>query len=292
MSTKSHNKKRNIGLIYELLLKEIAKSTIENNSLNSNRALKILKKYFSANTEIYKEFRLVNSLATTKIVNHTIIPSILNEAKKACRHVNLKSLEDEKTKLIHEINKSFGEEFFDNHLKEYKTYATIQILFNNWRSQNPDLSVLAKFESLLSESLQKDSEYSKIDENQVLSSDNLNKRLMLKLMTKKLNEKYSGQFSQKQKDLIKEYVFQKQINNEFQMLEFTNRINSLVENIIKEIDLYCNSISTSEYIKNKLIKCKKLSEAEFSNDKNLINDTKISKTLALIKLQEEIQSNE
>lgn len=206
MSTKSHNKKRNVGLIYELLLKEIAKSTIENNNTNSNKALRILKKYFSSNTELYKEFRLVNSLATTKIVNHTIIPSILNEAKKACRQINLRLLEDEKTKLIHEINKSFGEEFFDSHLKEYKTYATIQIIFNNWRSQNPDLGTLAKFESLLSESLQKENSNYMNEETSLLNSD-INKRLMLKLMTKKLNEKYSGQFSQKQKDLIKEYIF-------------------------------------------------------------------------------------
>ena len=155
MSSKSHNKKRNIGLVYELLLKEIAKSTIENDNKNSNKALKILRKHFAKNTEIYKEFRLINSLATTKIINHSIIPSILLEAKKACRQINLKLLEDEKTKLIHEINKNFGESFFDNHLKEYKTYATIQILFNNWRSQNPDIGTLAKFEELLAETLHK-----------------------------------------------------------------------------------------------------------------------------------------
>ena len=292
MSNKSHNKKRNIGLVYELLLKEIAKSTIENNDKNSSKAIKIIKKYFSKNTELYKEFRLINSLATTRIVNHSIIPSILNEAKKACRQINIKLLEEEKTKLIHEINKNFGESFFDTHLKEYKTYATIQILFNNWRSQNPDIGTLAKFEELLAENLQqKQSDFDIEDKKNKFQDENINKRLMLKLMTKKLNEKYAGHFNQKQKDLIKDYIFQKQLNDENQLKEFVNKINFLVENIIKDVTVYCDSNNTSEFIKKKLIKCKSLLESDFK-DNNLINDSKISKTLALIKLQEEILSND
>lgn len=290
MSTKSHNKKRNVGLVYELLLKEIAKSTIENNN-NSNKAIKLLKKHFSTGSEIYKEFRLINSLATTKIINHTIIPSIISEAKKACRQINIKILEEEKTKLIHDINKIFGETFFDSHLKEYRTYATIQVLFNNWRSQNPDIGILAKYEELLAENLQKPNNL--INNDGIGNNiDGINKRLMLKLMTKKLNEKYSGQFSQKQKDLIKEYVFQKQANNSFEFKEFSNKLNSLVENIINDIEHYCKSNNISEFINKKLIKCKFLLESEFKNTNEIVNDSKISKALALIKLQEEINSKD
>ena len=50
-----HSKYRNTGLIYELLVKQIASDTL---SKESSPAVDILKKYFSGNSTLVKEFKL------------------------------------------------------------------------------------------------------------------------------------------------------------------------------------------------------------------------------------------
>ena len=50
-----HSKFKNTGLIYELLVKQIAADTL---SKNESAAVGILKKYFGGNTVIAKELKL------------------------------------------------------------------------------------------------------------------------------------------------------------------------------------------------------------------------------------------
>ena len=58
-----HNKKRNVGLVYEMLLRFITESIISNNEILAKKAIKIIERRFDKNTELYKEFRLFNALA-------------------------------------------------------------------------------------------------------------------------------------------------------------------------------------------------------------------------------------
>ena len=93
-----HNKKRNVGIVYELLLKHISKSLLENNKREAKKAAKIIEKRFGdKNSEIYKEFRLFNALANSKVKNTHTVASILQEAKSAARkNFNFEKLEKEK----------------------------------------------------------------------------------------------------------------------------------------------------------------------------------------------------
>ena len=58
-----HNKKRNVGLIYELLLRHLSSRIIVNDKKGAKIATAILEKHFSKGSELYKEFRLFNALA-------------------------------------------------------------------------------------------------------------------------------------------------------------------------------------------------------------------------------------
>ena len=71
-----HNKKRNVGIIYELLLKFVSKNLIENNQKNAQEALDIIKKRFSKNTELYKEFRLFNALAKSTVSDTAVAAAV------------------------------------------------------------------------------------------------------------------------------------------------------------------------------------------------------------------------
>ena len=67
MAKRSHNKKRNVGIIYEQLVLKLSEALIENNDTEFRKIKKILKRNYSKESELYKEFRLLNSLAVTNI---------------------------------------------------------------------------------------------------------------------------------------------------------------------------------------------------------------------------------
>jgi len=68
-TSKSHNKKRNSILLYEFLVSSISKSLVEDDKRKSSAALKILKRHFKKGTNLYKEFRLLNSLIKTSVTS-------------------------------------------------------------------------------------------------------------------------------------------------------------------------------------------------------------------------------
>ena len=53
-----HSKYKNTGLIFELLVKQIAADTL---SRKDSPAVKILKKFYTGNTSLVKEFKLYDS---------------------------------------------------------------------------------------------------------------------------------------------------------------------------------------------------------------------------------------
>ena len=80
---RNHNKKRNIGLMYELLLRYISSSLVEDKKKDAQTALDIVSSRFSQDTELYKEFRLFNAIANSTVSGPHVAASILYEAKEA-----------------------------------------------------------------------------------------------------------------------------------------------------------------------------------------------------------------
>ena len=76
MKTRSHNKKRNSGIIFELLLRHVSSRLIEEDTAGAQKALNIIEKYFKKGSELYKEFRLFNALAKSHVSNTSIAAAI------------------------------------------------------------------------------------------------------------------------------------------------------------------------------------------------------------------------
>ena len=72
----AHNKKRNTGLLYEFLIKTISQALVDDDKKKSSKALKIVKTYFKPGTELYKEFRLINSIIKTSVSSEAVAASI------------------------------------------------------------------------------------------------------------------------------------------------------------------------------------------------------------------------
>jgi len=204
--TKSHNKKRNIGIIYELLLRNITSSLVAKRVDEAQRTLDLLSSRFNKDSELYREFRLFNALANASVSDTAIAAGILAEAKKAARRCDIKKLNHEKSMLIREINHTLRDDsFYRRKIKNYRDYATIQTLLNDWRAgDSADLSRVIKYESQVIQRLLE----SKPEPEDISRSSNPDiDNLVVKIMTEKLNNKYGDSLSESQKDIIRTYVF-------------------------------------------------------------------------------------
>jgi len=276
----SHNKKRNSGLLYEFLIRTISSSLVENDKQKSSKALKIIKQSFKPGSEIYKEFRLINALMKTTVGSESVAASIINEAKNVCRTHNLQELEKEKSMLIRNINHQLQDEnFYDQHVNEYKMFATIQNLINGWRSKEPNLQKLAEYEDqLLKWLLTKKEETSeqKVNENSVGTN-----RLLMKIMMKKLSEKYDGALSSDQKALIKAYAFSTANDDNSTIFR---KMQEIKEKLLESINNYVTSENASSYLKSKLVEVK----SKLSESASIVDDSTVSEYMLYAKLVDEL----
>jgi hypothetical protein len=283
MTANKHNKRRNSLLIYEFLVRTISKSLIEDDKRKSAAALKILKKHFKPGTELYKEFRLMNALAKTTVTSEHTAASILKEAKNAVVGLALDRLDREKSILIKNINHVLNDEnFYDQHVNEYRTYATIQTLVNEWKSNSKDLYRLAQYEDQLMKYLV---EEKKEASDATISEDTSGTaRLLMKVMTKKLNEKYSGVLNEQQKSLIKAYAYstasEDQTSIRMKMQEIKLDLVSLINGYETE---------ANEYLKNKLQETK---GTLLSENLELVDDETVTRFMLYSKLRDELESKE
>jgi len=207
----SHNKKRNVGIIYELLVRAVSAYLIENDRNRAQAALDIISSYYNKNTELYKEFRLLNALAKSVVKDTSVAAAILTESKNATRRFNAAKLDKEKSSLIHEINHTLVDlDFYHRRIPDYKAYATIQSLLNAWREgDKSNLTEVVLMETKMVEWLTSEREPVQVDQPTDKNVD----ALVVKLMNEKFNSKYDDKLSVHQKDLIKEYVFSIQADN-------------------------------------------------------------------------------
>jgi len=202
--SKNHNKKRNVGLLHEFIARYISDRLIEGDDESIDKALRILRRNFKKSSEIYKEFRLFRSLMNTTVRSENVAYSILSEAKSLSRKLNTKNLDREKSLLIRDINHDLGPEVYNRRIPEYRTYATIHTLLEDWRStSSPDLIRIAKFEDSLIEWLQSDKEASVLEEIKDPQVDDL----VLRIMTEKINQKYGSTLNEEQISILRSYAF-------------------------------------------------------------------------------------
>lgn len=201
--SKTHNKKRNTILVYEFLIRTMSRALMEDDKTRQAKALKIIRRHFKPNSELYKEFRLAHAMYQTTVTTPNVAGSIMSEAKNAVRTLDEKKLEREKDLLIREINHSLGQDIYNEQVVDYTILASIQTLFNEWKSTSVDLGRLAEFEDKISTWLL--TEKSTPD----ITLDNLDHgttRLVSNIMTKKLNEKYDKELNRTQKEIVRIYT--------------------------------------------------------------------------------------
>lgn len=272
---KVHNKKRNIGIIYEQIIQHICKKAMENNEHASEEGVAIIKEHFKKGTQLHKEYKLFKALAETKGVSGPLANSIIFEAKKACNNMfDRIKLEREKSRLIKKLNYTFGKgKIFEESIENYTLYATIQTLLNEWRDpKNASFDLTTKYEIKLHESLTS-SKVDSVKEKPILKVDNLTYKLMNEIFDKK----YKSVLNENQNNLLCYYS----ANDNDSLREAFSDLKINTVNLLEDYMSTCNNKVLLEKYSHINKQIKNLSTEDVSKES-------LHKYLLLAKLKEEI----
>lgn len=203
-----HSKYKNTGLIFELLVKQVAADTL---SRKESPAIKVIKKFYTGNTSLVKEFKLYDFILKNKGVGSKKAETIVSTIVEISRKLDLDSLKKQKYELIKELKQHYDlEEFFSMKVDTYKPLAALYCLLE---AQNtPDLldpNVFVNNKTTILEHLTqtkhsegqvKDAlieEYSKFDKDLRL--------LTYKILLEKFNNQYKDLLPE-QKNILREFI--------------------------------------------------------------------------------------
>lgn len=291
-SMHKHNKKRNVGLMNEFLSKHIASCIINKKDVDVDVAQNLwLKHVGNSKSELSKEHALFNALYKTNVKNREVAAGLLESVKNHCKKLNSSKLDKEKTELIHEIKASIKDsEFFNREVSDYRTCATIQILMNSWRENDPNkLAETTFLEDQILEHLIKENKFAPMDPNVLSMQDKDIDGLVVSIMTEKFNKKYDNVLTDAQKNLVNLYVFSADPNNRKKLVEALKEVRITT---LSYID-YETRTSTNKRVVDKLKKVKSLLEGKYKEvDHTQITDDMVTFYMTASKLREELTSNE
>lgn len=279
-SSRTHNKKRNTGLLYEFLIRDISRALVEKDQRRSSLSLRLLRRHFKQGSALYKELRLINALVKTTVSSEAVAASILQEAKKSARSYDVDTLDREKSLLIRNINHKINDEiFYDQNVNEYRVYATIQTLLNDWRAPEADIERLAKYEDQLVKHLTTPKE--QIAEHFINEESTGTSRLLMKVMMKKLNEKYSGILDESQKSIVRAYVW---ATTQDDSTSIKRKLLEVKDELLTSINGFAEG-QTNEFINAKLVAVK---DQLVSEGLELVDDDTVTRFMLYVKLNNEL----
>jgi hypothetical protein len=126
MANIKHNKYKNTGILFELLVRKITADTM---SSHDSKAVSLIKKYF-VNTELSRENKLYQSISKSQNISEAQAESILSTILEVNKTLDRTKLAKEKYNLIKEIKFNFDiEDFFKARVNNYIIHASIYKLF-------------------------------------------------------------------------------------------------------------------------------------------------------------------
>ncbi len=266
-----HSKYKNTGLIFELLVKQIAADTLNK---KDSSAVNVLRKYFTGKTSLVREFKLYQLILKNKSVSQSKAESIVSTIIEVARGIDKDLLKKQKYALIKEIKNNYNiEDFFSMSVKDYKPLAALyclmeahkipevidpEILINNKTTILEHLTKVVQDRGEVRDTLIE--EYSKYDKDLKL--------LTFKILLEKFNSRYDT-FLPEQKNILREFITSVDSSTKLR-----NIVNEEIEKLVIEIQKL-KEVSKNDIIKIKLQEVLKkimpLSNKERVTDSHLIS---------------------
>jgi hypothetical protein len=215
-----HSKFKNTGILFEMLVRQVATDTMQG---RKTKALPLIKKHFKLGTELGKELELYNTLQKEEFKTESSAQKFLQACITARKSLNESALRRQKYNLIKEISDQFiVENFFKSRVSNYAILASIFKLFEYAEVDNPAAIVRSK--STLVEHVLRNAFNNPIKKKtgnivketyEVQSKDV--RLLSYKMLIDKFNDKYNG-LNQQQKNILREYI--NNVTNSVALKEF------------------------------------------------------------------------
>jgi hypothetical protein len=203
MAKLKHSKFKNTGILFELLVRQIASDTLSDKKCY---ATEIIKKHFKKGSEIAKELALYQALTKENFDSQYKAQEFLNIVLKERTKLNESILRRQKYNVIKSIKESYDiGDFFKYRVNNYKEMASTYKLFESTESESPKDYVDCKstiFEAITTNKV-------------VIKEDNVNEKynkepkeirlLAYKFLVDSFNSKYSN-LSEDQKGILKSYI--------------------------------------------------------------------------------------
>lgn len=263
MKKLKHSKYKNTGILFELLVRQIATDTLNN---KDSRATYIIKEFFGKRTELAKELKLYKSFIEETFNSDYKASEFVNIVLAERKKLNDSVLNRQKYNLIKAIKKNFVlEDFFNYRVTNYKENASVYKLFEHNNSDNPKEYVECKstiLEHLTGKSQSGDNVVTAINEDYSTQPKEV-RLLAWKMLVENFNNKYTN-LTDKQRSILREYI--NSVDNSEKLKKFVVReCNSLKKSImgIKVTDTV-TKIKVNEVVKliSKLKNSKVITESQ------------------------------
>lgn len=250
MKKLKHSKYKNTGLLFEILVRKLTSETL---SSDKTITVDIIKKYFGKNTELSKELQLYNALLKEhQFKSEAQALDYIRSIKTTHSKLNQSILKRQKYNLVKEISEKF---VFENmakiHISNYKTLASVSMLFEYDETDNPKQIMECK-NAIIHNTLiaERKKEYKDPIIEQFESQPKDVRLITYKLLVDKFNEKYSI-LDESQKQLLNKYITN--VNDTVALREYIEKIIPAIKKQLAEQSKLITDKATK-------IKVKKLSE--------------------------------
>jgi len=282
-----HNKRRNSGLLYEFLVRHISQCLLENNKKEAIKTAKIAKKYFSVGTNLNKELNLYKTVLENKVVSKESATKLLNELYAESSKIDLLKLDEEKSKIIKEINYNLdSKKVFNYNIPNYYDYAVVQTLINENKEKKLNSVDRIKLEDYLLEIIVTPDSKSVINEQKIDENEENIKfnKAVYKFTCKGFNEKILKQLSERQKKILFNYAaFLIAENKEDFKSKISEQVNEIKCSLREVKDI---GVSKDKELNKKINECyKQFVSINFDR----INDDKIVELLEYANLSDELE---
>lgn len=227
MKKLKHSKYKNAGILFELLVRQITADILNGNE--ESKANRILRKYFSENTELGKENSLYRVILEEKTKDQSSADRLLETVLRTRKKLNEKTLNQQKYELIKEIRNNYPiDSFLQGSIGNYKLLASIYKVFEDSVNEvQSDPREIFKARNCIVENIVTTktptrliNEDEKKDLVKIYQQQNEDVRLLAyKLLVDSFNQKYEG-LGEKQKILIREYI--NNVSNTNSLREYIN----------------------------------------------------------------------
>jgi hypothetical protein len=229
-----HSKFRNTGLIFEVLVRQIAADTI---AKKDSPAVNILKKYYNEKTALGKEYKLYEFITKQAKLTPSRAELVLNTLLEASKKLSKDQLRKQKYELIKEIKQHYNiEELFSIKVKEYKPYAALHCLLeiHNTADLIDPQSIVDNKSTILEHLTGKQQTEQTVKDNLIEEYSKYDKDLKLltyRILLEKFNSKYQKLLPE-QKSILREFIVAVDSSKKLQSI-VNQELEKIKESILK-----------------------------------------------------------